>query len=931
MLFRTLLVPFALLVAVARAADHWAYQPPVDSKPPGDGSQHPIDAFLEDARKKAGVKPSGLAEPRRWVERAAFSLTGLPPSAAQLERIDKQPDEATYKAIIEELLASPAYGERWARHWMDVARYADTQGYNFDKDNRYPFAYTYRDWLIKSFNSDMPYGNFVKLQIAADLMVDKPDHPDLAALGFLTVGPRAGQIEMLDDRVDVVTRGFLSSTVSCARCHDHKTDPIPTKDFYSLYSIFANADEPGSKPVIGKSADEAAYQEYSTKLAALEEKDRSARQALLDQLRTPATSAVYLEMAWTAKQENWDAARTSSETFKRGRYRQNGVQKWREFFDKTAWNDKPSARLAQWHQDMLKADDAGRKALCLALAEEWANAQEGDLAKFRTDGRCPLSFELDRIHAFYDQKDGDERRQRESEMTKLNIEHPGASPRAMSMNDKPLDKWSKAQVYVRGNPGNRSEPYEREWLSFLGGGKFEAGKSPRLSLAEKIADPANPMTSRVIANRLWGWHFGQALTDPADFGPQQPVPVLRNLLDWLALRFNEKGGSIKEMHRLILTSRAFRLSAEGPQENNAIDEANTLFWKWNRQRLDFESMRDRLLSSAGSLDTNNIGGRSIALDSEKADTRRSVYAFVDRYALPGTFVSFDLPHPDHHAPKRSETTVPQQALYFLNGPLVIRQAEKMVKSPEFQSLNDDAGKVRWIYRHVFKRDPSNAEVNDAIDWVSTTDPKDYLPRVGGVWEIRHTPDTGLPLGDLLPFPLFEKKQWKTGPELSKAPIRYLSASPDGGHPSKGHVLVIRWRATGTGQVKLDGLLNRGSKADQGAPLPYQVLLNGAEVLGEGQVLPATKGQQIEARWVDVKPGDTVDFTYRAPQGEHFGSTAWTMRMLGRDSADAAPREVSNYKQDFPQSNSPPPSIAPDSPWADLVQMLWSSNEFHFID
>src|SRR5690606_19312761 len=151
--------------------------------------------------------------------------------------------------------------------------------------------------------------------------------------------------------------------------------------------------------------------------------------------------------------------------------------------------------------------------------------------------------------------DGDDRRQRDSMMTKLNIEHPGAAPRAMSLSDKP--KWSPAQVYIRGNPGSRSEPFEREWLSFLGGGKFPEGKSPRLSLAEKIADPANPMTSRVIVNRIWGWHFGQALTDPADFGPQQPLPVLRPLLDWLALRFNEKGGSIKEMHRLLLTSRAF--------------------------------------------------------------------------------------------------------------------------------------------------------------------------------------------------------------------------------------------------------------------------------------------------------------------------------------------------------------------------------------
>ncbi len=439
------------------------------------------------------------------------------------------------------------------------------------------------------------------------------------------------------------------------------------------------------------------------------------------------------------------------------------------------------------------------------------------------------------------------------------------------------------------------------------------------------------MTSRVMVNRMWGWHFGQALTDPADFGPQQPVPVLRPLLDWLALRFNEKGGSVKEMHRLLLTSQAFRLAADGASENDKIDEANTLFWKWSRQRVDFESMRDRLLASSGALDTSKTGGRSIALDSDKADSRRSLYAFVDRYALPGTFVSFDLPHPDHHAPKRAETTVPQQALYFLNGPLVTRQAEKMVKAPEFIALADDASRIRFIYSRIFERNPSNAEVNDALDWVGSVDAKDYQPRVGGIWEIRHTPDTGFPLGELLPFPLYEKKLWKTGPELSKAPIRYLSVGPEGGHPSKGHVLVIRFRATGSGQVKLYGTLSRGSKADQGAPLVYNLIGNNTEMLGEGKLLPATKDQKFEGKWMDVKPGDTVDFAFRAPEGEHFGGTSWDIRMGGRDTPKEPEREITNLKKDFPTSTSPPPVITPDSPWADLVQMLWSSNEFHFID
>ena len=187
-----LVVGLSLFAIEARAESHWAYLPPVEVAISQDASVHPIDGILASAWKTAGLAPAKLAPPRQWIERAAYTLTGLPPSQSQIRRMEIAPDEITWKSLIDELLASPTYGERWARHWMDVARYADTRGYNFDQDNRYPFAYTYREWLIRSLNEDIPYGNFIKLQLAADLMTDRPDHPDLAALGFLTVGPLAG-------------------------------------------------------------------------------------------------------------------------------------------------------------------------------------------------------------------------------------------------------------------------------------------------------------------------------------------------------------------------------------------------------------------------------------------------------------------------------------------------------------------------------------------------------------------------------------------------------------------------------------------------------------------------------------------------------------------------------------------------------------------
>ncbi len=913
------LLPLLLLSFASAEEKHWAFAPPVKAATTG----HPVDALLEKAWAEMKLAPAGPAAPRQWLERAAFTLTGLPPSDEQLRRIEANPDEATWKALVDELLASPAYGERWARHWMDVARYADTRGYHFDQDNRYPFAYTYRDWLIRAFNEDLPYDRFVKFQVAADHLVDRPDHPDLSALGFLTVGLRGGPVETIDDRVDVVTRGFLSSTVSCARCHDHKTDPISTKDYYSLYSIFEHTDEPEDKPVIGKPADEAAFQAYQAEVAKLEEADRAVRQQLVDHLRSKEALPNYLELAWRARKENWDHRKATAEGFKRGKLRPNALMRWKDFLGEHAGAE----RLKRWFAEMdAAADDPARAALCAALAAEWTGAPEGgELAQLAAKGGCPLSYGVDRVEQFMDVEDGNQRRQRLSVMSKLMAEHPGSPPRAMSLRDKA--QWGKAVVFERGNPANRGEVFDRHWLSFLGGGAFEPGKSPRLSLAEKIADPANPLTARVIVNRVWAWHFGAPLADPGDFGPQTPRPELLPLLDTLAVGFLEKGGSLKELHRVLLTSKAFRLAADGAEANDSIDEANTVFWKWNRRRLDFESMRDRVLASGGSLDTRGTGGRSVRLEEPSSDARRSLYAFVDRYALPGTFVSFDLPHPDHHSAKRVETTVPQQALYFLNGPLVLRQAARLAGDPAFKGLPDDRARVHWIYRKLFRRAPADEEILAALDWIGSALPADYAPPLGGHWEVLHGPDEGKPSAALSSFPVFSGNVWKITQDPSQSPIRWLNVGAGGGHASARHTMVLRWRSLGAGQVRMSGRLTRTQKG--GDVLAWRIDGKGAPLAGERLSPEATV--DIEGKWTDVMPGDTMDFVLRAPDGDTCGNVNWELRIEGRDSEAGPVREVGNFTRQFPTSNDPVPGVAAADPWADLVQMLWASNEFHFVD
>ena len=719
---------FCCLVALAQADEtHWAYQPPVAAETPAE--VHPVDFLLAKARTAASISPAPLSSPDHWLDRAAYTLTGLPPSDDQRQRLTTSPDDTTWRGILDELLATPAYGERWARHWMDVARYADTQGYNFDKDNRYPYAYTYRDWLIRAFNDDLPYDQFIKLQIAADLIVDKPDHPDLAALGLLTVGPRTGHVENIDDRVDVITRGFLSTTVACARCHDHKTDPIKQEDYYSFFSIIENTDE--HQPIIGRAADEKAFAEFETQKHQLEEQDRAAKQSIIDDMHSRDTLATYLELAWRAKKESWDHARATSEGFKKGRFRPTAIIRWREYLDAAAYGDNAIPRLAQWREAMEHSED--KAAPCLQLTGEWlaALSTEGELANAARDERCVLSYDLHRIHEIFDQQDEKEQRARDSAMAKLQTEHPGAPPRAMALRNP--ENWSPAQIYNRGNPADRGEPFERHWLGILGGEPFPADKNPRLALAERIADRANPLTARVMVNRVWAWHFGTPLADPGDFGPQQPSPVQLALLDTLAVWFMDHGWSLKQLHRLLLTSQAFRLASSGPPDNSHLDQANTRFWKWNHRRLDFESMRDRLLATAGSLQTAPVGGRSVDLLSPSSDHRRSVYGFIDRYAFPGLFVNFDLPHPDHHAPQRLKTIVPQQALYFLNNDLPIRHAKRLANSEAFKQLPDEDAKLHWIYQRLLHRDPTPEETTETLGWIRSASAEDYSPQLGGQW------------------------------------------------------------------------------------------------------------------------------------------------------------------------------------------------------
>ena len=913
-----------LAASAEEPADHWAYRAPVAVEL---GTYvHPVDALLQRQREKAGTVAAPLADPRLWALRASFSLTGLPPTPEQVARLEADP--SIWPVLIDEWMADPAYGERWARHWMDVARYADTFGYNFQKDNRFPYAWTYREWLINAFNRDLPWSDFITLQVAADQVVGRPDHPDLAALGFLTVGPRGKHEEMIDDRVDVMTRGFMATTVSCARCHDHKTDPISTEDYYSLFSILENADANPRGPVIGTPSDGKAHAQFLAEMEKIDREDQAFRRGIVKQLREPTSLAVYLRLGWQAQTEGWNLGKAESEGFKAGNSRGKAIMQWKKFLEETATGDKAVPRLAEWHLAM-SATDAPREKLCQSLANEWHSAikeGKGPLANQAKRPLCPLSFDEGRVQAFFTQEDGQKNRELEASRARLESTHPGGPPRAMVVHERP--KYKSAQVYDRGDPGQKGDPFERHWLTVLGGETFPEGQSPRLAVAKKIASPGNPLTARTIVNRVWAWHFGAPLADPSDFGPQTPAPLQLELLDWLAVWFNENGGSLKKLHHLLLTSEAFRLKTESNAKNMALDEANNTFWRWNRQRLDFEAIRDRLLHTAGALDLDSLGGRSIELEKPQADRRRTVYAFLDRFELPGQFTNFDLPHPDHHASKRIETTVPQQALWFLNGPLALRQARAVVGAPEFKALTDSRQRINWLFQRLHLRDATEEEIEFLTAWIAGADDRDYAPVMDGFWSAGHRPESEKPTRDFTPLPHLENGTWSTGKDPKTAPLGYLQANRNGGHAGDRHSLVARWTAVGHGEYRLVGTLKRTQKG--GPPLAWRSVGPAGELLEEGD-FPPESVTKLDGPWTPLAAGGTLDFVLRGPHGSSFGGFEWRLRILAREGPGAAEVELSRIEQDFPRDRRKPTLPPQGDPWADVVQMLWASNEFNFLD
>ncbi len=740
------------------SAAHWAFQRvSVIDLPSAIPSTTitPIDALHQSALRDQDLPMAKQAPRQRIARRLAYHLHGLPATMEDVETFENDDSPNAYGRYLDRQLASPRYGERWARHWMDVARYADNKGYVFQEERRYPYAYTYRDWLVSAFNTDLPYDEFIRQQIAGDHVVKESQDPQAyAAMGFLTLGRRFlnREPDIIDDRIDVVTRGLLGLTVSCARCHDHKFDPVPIEDYYSLYGIFASSHEPSDKPLLGEpDTTSPAYQAFLSEEIKRQEKIDNYFTTRHAKLRTEPLLKAYFQLAHDGR--DWDESKIGSRAQAEKLYQKIALRwrdriielckeghpaflPWKHLLEKgTLPETMETANPMVW-KALKTAKVGAMNELIAVYAKVIAEADRDNphdnkhhesLRQLLVSKDSPTGLEPEKLYRIFNVKDQETVRKLRRELKQHQAMSPGAPPRGMVMLDK--DKPVRPHVFVRGNPRSRGKQVPRQYLTALGhkGRQPYEDGSGRRQLAEDISSPRNPLTARVFVNRTWMHFFGKPMVDaPSDFGVRTEAPKLVTVLDRLAGDFMREGWSIKRLHREILSSALYRQDSLAPEVALVRDPDNRWITRMNRQRHGFEAMRDSLLAACDDLDLN-AGGQPVDILKQPFSQRRTIYGFIDRQNLPSTFRTFDIASPDVHTPRRLETMVPQQALYMMNGPLVAQQAERLGLRAEEMGKQSPTQAITALYHRLFARSPDEEETLIGLAFVNDWTPSDKFP------------------------------------------------------------------------------------------------------------------------------------------------------------------------------------------------------------
>ncbi|WP_232834964.1 PSD1 and planctomycete cytochrome C domain-containing protein [Pleomorphovibrio marinus] len=827
----------------AKYEPHWAFVPP---KPQiletweGTSPSEVIDQLVSKAWEGKITTPSPRATPETLMRRLSFLLTGLPPSEEELKSTMAEKDAFVFEKWVDHYLESKGFGERWARHWMDVVRYSETKGHEFDYEIQ--GAWKYRDYLIRAFRQDIPYQQLLKEHIAGDMLSqpreDENGYNQSAygsvfwAMGEGTHSPvdlRKDESDRIDNMIDVVTKSFQGLTVACAKCHDHKFDPIPTKDYYALYGIlegtrftpvmdgqqavhwenlnrdqqirkairkqFAEVwqpkaeskgdfqltsnleEEPKEVQVIGDfrgqsldgwRSDGLAFGPLSTlgrprmeagKLMALEEGRASSAyfgKGKFGVLRSPdfVTEKDYIGVRAKGK---IGTIRIVMDNFQLIRYPIYGgleqrvnAEEWKDLvFDVSDWKGRKAyieifPGIYDRHKYIQKREDEVEVQFAITYDEEWKTPHLPKERRGRTLTEILKRWSEYKVTAPEVQKLNDWLKSGEAirelpqldKLIKKMDELEASFPDTMTFFNGVTEGFAReSPVFIRGNHLELSEEsVERRFLPEISGftSSFESAGSGRMELAEAMLSPQNPLTARVMVNRIWHHLFGRGIVETVDnFGLQGTLPSHPELLDYLALLFVEEGWSIKKLIRHIVLSETFQRSAEPMQENSNVDASNILLSHFPIRRLEAEAIRDALLMVSGNLDTLSFGppvaihltdfmqGRGRPAQSGQLDGngRRSIYLEVRRNFLSHMLRTFDLPTPFTTFGRRDVTNVPDQSLLLMNDPFIIQQAEKMAIGLSENTEESLEERVTRIYRRAFARNPSQNEVVAAREFL----------------------------------------------------------------------------------------------------------------------------------------------------------------------------------------------------------------------
>jgi len=800
----------------AKPADLWSLRPLAEPAVPAvkraDWSSQPLDRFVLSRLEQANLAPAGDADPATWLRRVQFVLTGLPPSRAEVEAFLADQSAEAREQVVDRLLTSPAFGEKWARHWLDLARYADSNG--TDLNSLYDNAWRYRDYVVKAFNEDKPYPEFVREQLAGDLLPVasiEDQHEKWIATGFLMLGqknpvdPNREKVllDVVDEQIDVVSKTFLGLTVSCARCHDHKFDPIPTQDYYAMAGIFRStqtlpeAGGPGlagrnvfwNERPLGNAEETRVAEEYNKKLTQLNEDAQLARQMaqqlpggidskLLDGIVLDNEEAEvagpwqrsYYSTNFVDKNYLHDGNERAGKGKKSVRFKpeipQGGLYEIR--FAYTARFDRATnvpvrvespagARTIYLNQRVEPRHDKAFESLGVFDLAEGTNtvveiSNEGTrgfvvvdaiqllpkdpqlAAKLKRAGAQPTVARTERqmmIRAVDQQR-------LEYDLMDLRTQAPPPLPMAMAAGE---GRGMDIPVYYRGEIDRPGPVTPRGFLrsvSFAGKAEpprvGQGDSSGRLELAEWIAHPGNPLTARVVVNRLWQHVFGQGLVrTPDNFGSMGEPPSHPELLDYLAARFIRDGWSIKGALREMALSRSFAMSSHVGGPGVEADPDNRLLWRMNRRHLPAELYRDAVLAANGSLELEKGGpslGRVDATggplqgrnDSARdlGSRRRSLYLPVLRGGVNELYQVLDFADPSMTMGRRYSTTAPTQALFLMNSPFILAEAGRWAERLAAEAA-DGASRVHGAYLAAFGRSPNQSEVKAALDFIQAAD------------------------------------------------------------------------------------------------------------------------------------------------------------------------------------------------------------------